>query len=229
MRRRDDVKVNLSGTRWKWTDSDPWPPLSSVLDTALWKADEYAALRERLRKPVPSPEVRYGGEFLTIDLHGAKPAAAAASSGAASIPAETPETPTTAQASRGAKRAAQAVERYGLVHITGLAPGSPLPAALQGLEYRAVLVEVGPGDFGGGVHALIPKLLLKGVPILLAGAPADVSETVQYVRAGLHGEQVFTVDIILCRPGHDAVYRYRGYVMQIMSRAPLQFKVRCVV
>ena len=124
-----------------------------------------------------------------------------------------------------AKRAAQAVPRYGLVHIAALATGSPVPQALQALQYRAVVVEVGAGEFTGGVHGLLPRLILKGVPMLLAGPGTDVVELTQFLRGGMQNEMLYETEVTLCRPGGDGPYRFRTTMLRILSRSPLPYKV----
>ena len=37
--------------------------------TPFWRDEYYTPVRERLVKAVPAPEVRFKGEFLTVDLH----------------------------------------------------------------------------------------------------------------------------------------------------------------
>ena len=65
---RDHAKVSLSGTRWTWSASTPFPPLDAVLKTPIWSSDRYAQVRHRLRQPVPTPVVKVGGRYVTIDL-----------------------------------------------------------------------------------------------------------------------------------------------------------------
>ena len=124
-----------------------------------------------------------------------------------------------------AKRPAQPVGRYGLVHIAGVKVGSPLPQPLQQLEYRAMVVEAGLVEFASGVHNLVPKLLLKGVPLLVGGERTNVNEFLTYVREAIHGEQIHDTEIMLCVPAAEPVYRFRALTLRIVTRLPLMYKV----
>jgi hypothetical protein len=81
--------------------SEPFPPLSAVLQCPLYKSETYASLRDKLVTPIPAPEVKFGGQFLTVDLHPAKvvqPAQPATPSSSAATATVVPGSPTEAPA-----------------------------------------------------------------------------------------------------------------------------------
>ena len=49
----EHANVPLSGTRWLWRTEEPYPPLTAVLATPIFKMDQYEAVRARLRQPAP--------------------------------------------------------------------------------------------------------------------------------------------------------------------------------
>jgi hypothetical protein len=54
LQKADHALVPLSGTRWKWKETDQWPPLTAVLQTPVFKLEQYEPLRARLRQPAPT-------------------------------------------------------------------------------------------------------------------------------------------------------------------------------
>jgi hypothetical protein len=76
-----------------------------------------------------------------------------------------------------------------------VAAGEPLPQPLQALDYRAVVLEAGPGEYLCGVHAIVPRLIMKGVPLLVVGGSGDIMEVMSYIRKALDKETIYVLDI----------------------------------
>lgn len=53
---------------WRWSEVDQFPPIQYVLTAAIY-GDEYKALIERMKKPVPQPTITESAEksYLTLD------------------------------------------------------------------------------------------------------------------------------------------------------------------
>ena len=67
---RSDYKVNMQG--FKWSPSNPNPPLESVLKTPFWSSNSFDGLRTELRKAVPTFTTTVGGDYITINTNTGK-------------------------------------------------------------------------------------------------------------------------------------------------------------
>lgn len=222
---KDDCKVNLSGTRWRWTEHDPWPPLTAVMRTPIWSAERYAAVRLRLLSAIPSPEIVFGGQYVTVDLH---PSKGSTEPTTEPVSGAEPSTQGSGVVRKVAKRAAAPVGRFGLIHIAAFSPKSPLPSDLTNLPYKALIIEAGSNDFADGVHPQVTRLLNRGVPALVCGEKQDVQELLQYLKDGL--DEVRVLDMELCRPpiaGETLVgrYRYHRYQLVMLYKMVMPWKV----
>ena len=66
LQKREDARVVLASTHWRWSEKEPFPPLSAILKAPLWAHEKYSAVRTRLLSAIPSPEVRMGGQYATV-------------------------------------------------------------------------------------------------------------------------------------------------------------------
>ena len=230
--KKDDAKVSLASIHWRWSEKEPYPPLSAVLKTPIWALDRYNPVRCRLLNPIPAPEIRLGGQYLTVDLH---PPTKASVEPQPSAPVDTPE-PTSSEASavpsRGSrpKRAAAPVGRYGLVHVAGFHYQAPLPADLSNINYSAVIVEAGENNFSEGVHPHLVRLVSRGVPTLIVGKHTEVRELTQFLKDSIADHRTYEVEI--CRPptaGGAGSYRFTRTKMVIVVRTALTWKVCSVL
>ena len=64
--RADDIAVNCAN--WRWTESEPFPPIKRVLETPFWSSTAYATLRQRLQQPAANPTVILGGSYVTVNV-----------------------------------------------------------------------------------------------------------------------------------------------------------------
>jgi hypothetical protein len=65
VRSRMDLKVVVGS--WRWSASNPWPPIEAVKKAGFWSLPVYEAARTRLRRPAPQIELKGGSDFVTIN------------------------------------------------------------------------------------------------------------------------------------------------------------------
>ena len=229
--KKEDVVIPLAGTQWRYSAAEPYPPLSAILRAPIWSSDRYQALRLRLLSPIPKPEVRVGGSYVTVDLHPpptATPTAAVDTSSPAPPDAEGPGEGAVSSTGRKAKRAAAPAGRFGLVHIAGFHHTSPLPADLSNIPYAALVVEVGEQHFTDGMHPQLSRLLGRGVPALVCGDKQDVTELLQFIKDAVPELHVTEMDLAKPTRAGDPqthTYRFRRYRLVVLSRSKLTWKV----
>jgi hypothetical protein len=122
------------------------------------------------------------------------------------------------------KRPAGKAVRTGIIHVTSLLVGVPVPAELQSLAYAAVLVEVGEMETTG-LHAMLLKMLFNGVPMLFCGTPSDMAFVTQFLKHQAQDEQLTTLNINLYRPSKDGRYLFQAMQLLLVSKNPLTFRV----
>lgn len=66
LRQRSDIKPNLSGTGWVWTETEQYPPVARIEKTPFWQHQDYEPIRQRLQRAAPVVDVDEGGDFSTI-------------------------------------------------------------------------------------------------------------------------------------------------------------------
>ena len=216
----------MASSQWRWSEKEPFPPLPVVLKTPLWSDPKYEAVRQRLLTPIPQPEVRLGGAYVTVDLHPPTKATSPKASEAESSAAVAEDA--TQGAKKAGKRAAAAVDRYGLIHITGFNHRAPLPSDLSNIQYSALVVEASEQDFTDGVHPQVTRLLSRGVPTLVVGERQDVNEFLTFVRDSIVDSRQYDMELTIPATAHDpkaGYYRYRRYRMVFISRSTIQWKV----
>ena len=64
--------TSYHSSSWKWTESNPWPPIASVLSAGLWTHPELKTVRDRLSAERPDPIIETGdGNMVTINMSAA--------------------------------------------------------------------------------------------------------------------------------------------------------------
>ena len=61
-----DVKPSLSGTAWRWSPDNQFPPLEKIRHTPFWVQEDYQPLRDRLATEAPVAEHDVSGTYATI-------------------------------------------------------------------------------------------------------------------------------------------------------------------
>ena len=54
LQKPEHAYVPLASTRWKWRETEEYPPLATVLTTPMYKLEQYEPLRARLRQAAPA-------------------------------------------------------------------------------------------------------------------------------------------------------------------------------
>ena len=66
LRTRTEIKPNMTGANWEYTDESPWPPVQRILKTVFWTADIYSSIRERISRPAPVVELEEKADYITV-------------------------------------------------------------------------------------------------------------------------------------------------------------------
>ena len=74
---KTDVRPDLKGGAWRWSEASPFPPLSAILRCPLWADDIYKPHRDMLLRAVPVPQLDDGGTFITLKVTGERKSSAA--------------------------------------------------------------------------------------------------------------------------------------------------------
>ena len=240
--KRDHIRV-LPG-KWKWSQDDQFPPLSTILETHFWKDATYTPIREMLRLPIPSPDVLVGGEFVTINVLGPQktppPNASQAAGSAEDLGTEVIDegdpdlfasSSATAPTDAGKKESTQVAagtSPFGLIHLVGMKPGSFVPATLKELPYVLAIVEVCEEDSRHGVHQLVAQLMnfRESLVVVLAGDPYHVTDAAASIQRNVARDQLKQTTVRLYYPAQDCLpYQMAEKTVLILSRLQLRFKV----
>ena len=65
IRQLSDIQFPLG--RWRPSAGQQAPPREMVLQAALWKHPSYQDVRDRLKLPIPTAEVKVAGQFISIN------------------------------------------------------------------------------------------------------------------------------------------------------------------
>jgi hypothetical protein len=170
-----DIKV-LTGDMSFPDIPDPFPPLENVLATGLWKDPAYAALRNRLTKPLPSPQFQDQGTFMSVSKVG---------QGDATVLAEGGDVTQTAE---------------GVTHILALGHGCPMAKELLQLQFALTVVDL-TVDPAVKVqpHPYLVQLLLRRTFVLLHGTRTRVSLFARELEDMLSPENLKHTEILMCR------------------------------
>ena len=155
---------------WKWSEKNCWPPWKYVVTAALWIDPTYAPLREALKRPLVNPEVKIAADvnFITVN-----------------IGSEAPEAGVTNSKSLD-----------GVMHITGMAFGTPLHSTVANMPYCLIIVEVSKGRMEG-IHSVVSRNLVSGTLVLIVGSACDVVGVLDGLRK-LHDNEGLTTICVAC-------------------------------
>lgn len=193
---RDDIKV-LVGT-WKWTTAKPWPDLENVLKSRVWSESCYEGVRQRLKKPLPVPTITHVGNYYTLRT--------------------TPTGETTVEEGQTTATAGS------VILMAPMAKGAPVPAELEGVKFRAVLVELRSG-VGIQMHQLLAQQLLAGTPALVSGNLVYVKTIVQEMEEQLAEKLCLGYTHVYERDPLALPFVCRDTPIAILSRTPFPFPV----
>ena len=200
-------------------------------------ADKYLPVRNRLLTAVPQPVVITGGAFLTLDTLGASTKGAKEKDKETSSPILTGEGDTQSSAEsaestpskRTAKRAAEPVDRSGLIHVASVAPKVAIPGELQRLPYAAVVLELHGGEFSEGGNNMLQRLAIAGVPMLVVGRWMEVEDFLKFLQTAEEGGLMVLqkVHVDLCVPARNAPvpYRFTSHRIVLITKTAIPFKV----
>ena len=127
---------------WTWTEENPWPPWSAVIKAPLWKEPKYQGLRGLLQKLVAKPVCEKSDTRL-VSIQCARESLVETSTG-------------------------KLIAESGRVEPMAMRCGVPVPSIISSLPFAACVIEV-PRLYTAGLHNLVARLLLSGVPMFIAG------------------------------------------------------------
>ena len=191
--------VTFKTYNWKWSEKNCWPPWKYVVTAAIWSDPTYAPLRDALKRPLVNPEVKIAADvnFITVN-----------------IGSEAPEAGVTDSKSLD-----------GVMHITGMASGTPLHSTVANMPYCLVIVEVPKGHMEG-IHSVVSRNLVSGTLVLIVGSACDVVGVLHGLRK-LHDNEGLTTTCVACFILGSLTQQYSmGFTeLWIVSKDPLPKKV----
>ena len=246
--RKDHIRV-LPG-RWKWSQEDRFPPIACVLATKFWHDELYKAVREPLKRPIPTPEVLIGGEFVTVETKRKRPPPAVPESAptasqptsqppdlgtepipedseAGSHPAPSPK-PSPSKDKEPPKE--DESTKTGLIHVLGMKADGYFPGTLRDLSYHMVFIEVGDDDTDATspVHSVVARLMYMAERFLVAviGDRIRVHDVSQAIQKDIVRERLLVYPIYIFSPeAASAPYQFGQQELLIISRMAPKFKV----
>ena len=113
----------------------------------------------------------------------------------------------------------------GVMHITGMASGTPLHSTVANMPYCLIIVEV-PKEHMEGIHCVVSRNLVYGTPVLIVGSACDVLGVLDGLRK-LHDNEGLTTICVACFiPGSLTQQYSMGFTeLRIVSKDPLPKKV----
>ena len=155
---------------WKWSEQNCSPPWKYVVTFGIWSDPTYAPLRDALKRPLVNPEVKIAADvnFITVN-----------------IGSEAPEAGVTDNKSLDA-----------VMHITGMASGTPLHSTVANMPYCLIIVEVAKGHMEG-IHSVVSGNLVFGTLVLIVGSACDVLGVLHGLRK-LHDNKGLTTICVAC-------------------------------
>ena len=162
--------VTFKTYNWKWSEKSCWPPWKYVVTAAIWSDPTYAPLREALNRPLVNPEVKIAADvhFITVN-----------------IGSEAPEAGVTDSKSLD-----------GVMHITGMASGTPLHSTVANMPYYLIIVEVPKGHMEG-IHSVVSRNLVSGTLVFIVGSACDVVGVLDGLGK-VHDNQGLTTTCVAC-------------------------------
>ena len=156
--------VTLKTYNWKWFEQKCWPPWKYVVTATIWSDPTYAPLRDALKRPLVNPEVKITADvnFITVNIGSKAPEAGVI----------------------------DCKSLDGIMHINGMASGTPLHCTVANMPYCLISVEVPKGHMEG-IHSVVSRNLVSGMLVLIVGSACDVLGVLDGLRK-LHDNEGLT-------------------------------------
>ena len=144
------------------------PPWKYVVTAAIWSDPTYAPLRDALKRPLVNPAIKSAADvnFITVNIGSEPPEAAVTDSKSLD----------------------------GVMHITGMAAGTPLHSTVANMPYCLIIVEVPKGRMEG-IHSVVS--LVSVMLVLIVGEACDVLGVLDGLRK-LHDNEGLTTFRVAC-------------------------------
>ena len=159
--------LKVANGSWPRTEENPQPPWSAVITAPLWKEPQYEALRGLLHRIVAKP-IGEKCDSGVVSIHCARESLV--------------------ETSRG-----KLIVQLGRVQVMAMCCGVLVPSIISSLPFAACVIEV-PRLYTASLHNLVAQLLFCGVPVFIAGDPADVKATVAALKATV-AEDIYQCDV----------------------------------
>ena len=174
---------------WTWTEENPWPPWSAVIQAPLWKEPKYEGLRGLLQKPVAKP-IGEKSDTGLVSVHCARESLVETSTG-------------------------KLIAESGRVELMAMRCGVPVPSIISSPPLAACVMV--PRLYTAGLHNLVARLLLSGVPLFIAGESADVKATVATLKATV-AEEMYQCDVSIYNlSSQTPLYTSSSHLVSICS------------
>ena len=197
--RPSKTHVTFKTYNWKWSEQNCWPPCKYVVTAAIWSDPTYSPLRDARKRPLVNPKVKIAADvnFITVN-----------------IGFEAPEAGVTDSKSLD-----------GVMHITGMASGTPLHSSVANMPYCPIIVEVPKGHMEG-IHSAVSRNLVSGTLVLIVSSACDVLGVLDGLRK-LHDNEGLTTICVACFILGSLTQQYSmGFTeLWIVSQKPLPKKV----
>ena len=113
----------------------------------------------------------------------------------------------------------------GVMHITGMAPGTPLHSTVVNMPYCLIIVEVSKGHMEG-IHCVVGRNLVSGTPVLIVGEACDVLGVLDGLRKLHDNEGLTTIRVACFILGYLTQQYLMGFTeLWVVSKNPLPKKV----
>ena len=159
---------------WVWSPESPWPPWAYVVKAVFWNSDLYQGLRDGLRKPRVTPNIKKAeGGHMSLKL------------GDAIVETDV----------------GKVLKEEGRVELLPLWAGCLVPTFSRALPFVCILIEV-PRMWTMALHNIVAQFVLNGILVAVTGETADVRACVSNLKAAC-AEEFFHADVCvynLCEP-----------------------------
>ena len=187
----------------KWSPQNYRAPWKYVVIVAMWSDPTYSVLRDALERPIVNPELNIAPDvnFLTVDI-----GSDSDKTGVAYI---------------------EKLER--VMHVTGIAPSTPLHTTVANMPYCLIIFEV-PSGLMEGIHYVVGRNWVSGTLVLLVGDACDVAGAVDGLWKLHDNEGPTTIRIGCFNLGSLTPQSSMGFTgLQVISKNPLAKKVFLLV
>ena len=164
------IHITFNTYNWKWSEKNCSPAWKYVVTAAILSDPTYAPLRDALKRPLMNPEVKIAADvnFITVN-----------------IGSEAPQVGVTDSKSLD-----------GVMHITGMAYGTPPHSTVANMPYCLIIVEVSKGHMEG-IHSVVSRNLVSGTLLLIVGSTCDVMGLLDGLRKW-HDNEGLTAICVAC-------------------------------